>query len=185
MNVERLAILAEFLTTVQEDKFDLKHWRIQNSEPNENSTYAEIAISDKQLIKGCNTAACAMGWACTIPEFKKAGLSFCTNEENIVLRKTIPNKNYKRTFYGYEAAEYFFGFKETTTVYCLFSPTGYIRRADPRGFREVNKLEVIERINKLISLNKTQVDQHNDELAFLHWCNQQNEKEAEEYYSGL
>ena len=45
MNKERLLKLAEFLDTVPEEKFDFSVWQS------------------------------AVGWACTIPEFKEAGLS--------------------------------------------------------------------------------------------------------------
>lgn len=51
MNRIRLAILAKFLLTVPEEKFSLQTWK-------------------------CGTTACAVGWACTIPEFKEEGLSY-------------------------------------------------------------------------------------------------------------
>lgn len=49
MNKERLTILADHLRTVDPEGFDLTDWR-------------------------CGTVACAVGHACTIPEFQAAGL---------------------------------------------------------------------------------------------------------------
>lgn len=49
MNKERLLKLADFLDTVPAEKFDLRTWQ-------------------------CGTTACAVGWACTMPEFQDEGL---------------------------------------------------------------------------------------------------------------
>jgi hypothetical protein len=51
MNVERLLRLADFLEELPEGRFDIGQWR-----------------------NGCGTAGCALGWACSIPEFEDAGL---------------------------------------------------------------------------------------------------------------
>jgi hypothetical protein len=74
MNKERLLKLATFLDTVPGPKFDLTHWR---SKPNRYSNPAlAYEVSDADLLDPeCGTTACAVGWACTIPEFKAAGLS--------------------------------------------------------------------------------------------------------------
>lgn len=54
MNSKRLLKLANFLETkVQNKGFNLKTWKTVNK---------------------CGTVACAGGWACSIPSFKKAGL---------------------------------------------------------------------------------------------------------------
>jgi hypothetical protein len=63
MNRARLATLAAHLETVPRHRFDMGTW-----------------VRDEKSIKGgkvdpqCRTRACAGGWACSIPEFSKAGL---------------------------------------------------------------------------------------------------------------
>ena len=60
MNSKRLLKLADFLDTVPRKRFNLGLWQQYGFKPK-----AESA---------CGTVACAMGWACTIPSFKRAGL---------------------------------------------------------------------------------------------------------------
>lgn len=62
MNTKRLLKLAEFLETVPEERFDLSNWATGK-------------------LEDCNTAACAVGWACAIPEFKEAGLYLVIPED--------------------------------------------------------------------------------------------------------
>ncbi len=59
MNKRRLRTLQKFLRTkVDPDRFDMDRWagEIKNGKP------------------ACGTSACALGWATTIPSFRKAGL---------------------------------------------------------------------------------------------------------------
>jgi hypothetical protein len=61
---KRLLTLAKFLRTVPKKRFNMGFWAAGKfcgkvNEPEHNQ---------------CGTAACAMGWACTIPEFRRAGL---------------------------------------------------------------------------------------------------------------
>lgn len=62
-NVERLQILVDGLKTVPKAKFNLGGWRLGEG-------------SDVDLLTGCGTQACAVGWACVMPEFVKEGLFF-------------------------------------------------------------------------------------------------------------
>lgn len=57
---KRLLKLADFLDTVPRKKFDLTHWVGQ-------SYVGKLSLS-------CGTTACALGWATTIPAFRKLGL---------------------------------------------------------------------------------------------------------------
>jgi hypothetical protein len=62
---KRLLTLAKFLRTVPKKRFRMSTWATgkfcgDQKEPEHNE---------------CGTAACAAGWACTIPEFQRAGLS--------------------------------------------------------------------------------------------------------------
>lgn len=65
MNRARLATLAAHLETVPQHNFNMNAW---------------CSLNGAKLRKGaipkptCNTRACAGGWACSIPEFNKAGL---------------------------------------------------------------------------------------------------------------
>ena len=63
---KRLEKLAEFLKTVPSEKFDMELWM---------DTKAATARSpDPVDANACGTVGCAMGWATTIPSFRKAGL---------------------------------------------------------------------------------------------------------------
>jgi hypothetical protein len=79
MNKERLLTLAAFLDTVEPAKFDLKTWRIKTEIPVEGAAgvyfEAKSDVTDSEL-EGCGTTACAVGWACLMPEFIKEGLSY-------------------------------------------------------------------------------------------------------------
>ena len=64
---KRLRTLAKFLLTVPEGNFKLDTWRNADGDSN---------VTDEKLNSHpCGTTACAVGWACSIPEFKKLGLS--------------------------------------------------------------------------------------------------------------
>jgi len=72
MNKERLLVLANFLDTVPTFKFDLTSWRHHPG--------ADHYVQDSDLVDSnltdmtCGTTACAVGWACSIPEFNAQGL---------------------------------------------------------------------------------------------------------------
>ena len=61
--IRRLTKLANYMARLP--KRAEKHFDIREAGPEENVTKA-------QLLK-CGSSACAMGWAATIPSFKKAG----------------------------------------------------------------------------------------------------------------
>lgn len=77
MNKARLLLLADALRhRIPPEKFDLTSWRFspppaadEDDDPNENAT-------DDDLRHACGTTACAIGWACALPEFKEEGLSW-------------------------------------------------------------------------------------------------------------
>ena len=106
----RLLKLAAFLETkVPRKQFDMKD-RL--------STKPED-LKDPQ----CKTAACAMGWATTIPEFKKLGLKF-TEQKN-----QYEETEYHVTFgkdadYGMKSAEQLFGISDDE-AWQLFNSQGY------------------------------------------------------------
>ena len=63
MNIERLTKLAELLDTVPPDRFNMDYWGLTPRGGPEELNIVE-----------CGTSACALGWACSIPEFRAAGL---------------------------------------------------------------------------------------------------------------
>lgn len=65
MNKERLLRLADFLEKeVPQQRFDMRY------------IFTNDVYSLEDLQHKCGTAACAMGWACVVPEFERDGLSF-------------------------------------------------------------------------------------------------------------
>lgn len=83
MNIERLQKLANFLRTLDKDKFDMASWYFrplkEESNPNEHikficeQEFGKFGRLNTPEIK-CGSVACALGWACSIPEFQEAGL---------------------------------------------------------------------------------------------------------------
>ncbi len=97
MNKRRLLKLAEFLEKVPRKRFDYASW-----------------VGDdwggKQDLS-CGTTACAMGWACTIPSFRKAGLKLKNSLlDGTSLRTAYYTSNvpYFNGFEGFDAAALFF-----------------------------------------------------------------------------
>ena len=126
--VEKLELLNEFLkNNVPEHKFDLEDWRSSNT--------GNPDIKDHELLNSCGTSACAMGWACVIPEFKKLGLEF--------VRGGICYDNNL----GILAITKFFNFDFTDTTRYLFFIETYRTTED---YLDVSKWEVINRIERLI-----------------------------------
>src|SRR3954470_2535007 len=64
MREDRLMILADFLDTLPNKRFEYRHWTGGD-------------WGGKQDLS-CGTTACAMGWACTIPSFRKEGLKLAS-----------------------------------------------------------------------------------------------------------
>ncbi len=106
MHKKRLLKLAELLQTVPKAKFNLNDWR-RNPDRTKNGD-----------IHDCGTVACAIGWACAIPEFIKDGLRF---EQN--------SPTYKGE-YSWTAVEKFFGISEKMAE-LLFSSFEYPANTGP------------------------------------------------------
>lgn len=67
VNVDRLKELHSLLLSIPESHFDLSIWMVGFNEADQ--------TFDK-LSNECGTSACAIGWACTHPEFNKQGLRY-------------------------------------------------------------------------------------------------------------
>ena len=91
----RLLKLADLLDTVPETKFNLKEWVLDK----------QLGISeDVNKIKECGYAGCAVGWATTIPSFRKAGLRLYYKGSHYV--------QYKEEKHPISAASKFFNISE-------------------------------------------------------------------------
>jgi hypothetical protein len=108
MRQDRLDLLADFLRDeVPEDHFDLGTWRY--------GCENEKAL----LLHQCGAVACAVGWACTMPRFKEAGLH--TNWTGSPVYGG---------YLGWNAVQAFFGL-EQREAYALFSTDNYGEGASP------------------------------------------------------
>lgn len=118
-NWRRLRTLANFLDGLRLTRtaqFDLREWCKKTT---------------------CGTTACAMGWACRIPSFRRAGL------------RSVPSSFYEGVevpFYGhcggFNAAMQFFGISYSDALY-LFESTSY-----PIGRR--GRASVVRRLRQFI-----------------------------------
>lgn len=74
MNIERLEHLKEILSKVPVNQFDLGVWIVGAKDNGKKF---------EQLIGGCGTSACAIGWACTDAYFNKQGLHYHIDEDDL------------------------------------------------------------------------------------------------------
>lgn len=109
MHKERLLLLADHLENVKPNEFNMSHW------------WEEKTISNRNL---CKTTGCAMGHACSIPEFQKLGLRLdhgylSVSDKNVFYRTPVLDD--KRM---YEAAQELFEISYADVEY-LFCPDTY------------------------------------------------------------
>jgi hypothetical protein len=119
-HAERLLRLAAFLDALPRRSFNLMNW-YQESED-------------------CGTVACAVGWACTLPEFRRAGLTLDASG----FRGMQRGRPRYRGWFGFKAAEKFFGL-DSAAAERLFSPEVY-----PNGSR-TRPQTVARRIRELVA----------------------------------
>lgn len=115
-HIDRLEKLYDFLGTVKPAKFNFGAWGASN-----------IGATDLNV---CGTTACALGWAASMPEFRKRGLklqwSVATvgpgdkESEAVVVLKDKDGQLYN----GEDAGREFFGLTSDEADY-LFLPKGY------------------------------------------------------------
>ena len=99
MNKERLLKLADFLETVPPKRFEMdRFFGWVGKAIWETNTFDDLE-SD------CGTDGCALGWATTIPEFKKAGFKAVKGQGPDSLWIEIQYGSWT----GFSAAEKFFG----------------------------------------------------------------------------
>lgn len=89
----RLLKLADFLEKLSRKRFDYSCWVGEDWE-------------GKQDLS-CGTTACALGWATTIPSFRRVGLRLVAGD--VRLRLVAGDVQFGRGVWGTDAAEKFFG----------------------------------------------------------------------------
>jgi hypothetical protein len=152
MNTKRLLILAAFLETVPKHKFDLRDWR-ESPELSDDENYVSLSelnasLSNESLMNhSCGTTGCAIGWACTIPEFIEDGFTW---KYSSIWRHPGPlltDSSSKPLCEGWSAVEYFFSIDQVTSEY-LFMDTSYDEYKS--GSKDVaNRIcEVVSNFNK-------------------------------------
>lgn len=105
----RIMKLVEFMNALPKsanDHFAMDHWFTHSGR------HLLGEYVDADTIKDCGTTACALGWACTIPSFKRAGLKMPTAMQDHAQMIEMGSK-----FFGLEAgqARALFGFGEAGT----------------------------------------------------------------------
>ena len=132
MNTKRLLKLAKFLDKLPPNRFDNQNWWT-GTKPKHEDDYDYFTINDKGK-------ACAGGWACTIPEFMKAGLG--VNGPQFTNDVSAPIFEGK---IGFEALAEFFDI-DVEHIRCIFSEYAYTKAPKPkdvaariRAFIEVDK----------------------------------------------
>lgn len=134
MNRERLEILRDYLLDLPEEvkgkarpqKFDMDSWQSRVAKTQEG---------------WCRTSACALGHACYIPEFKKAGLS-------IGVRPAFDGAE------QYEAGALFFDITFFQSEY-LFQPDEYEQEEDEEGnLIPISPVRVAQRIAEILNEGK-------------------------------
>ena len=96
-HAKRLMRLAKFLPTINPSQFNIYAWHEKSSD--------------------CGTVACAGGWACTIPAFKKAGLHLIGSVPRCLDKDRFPVS-------GFGAMRVFFGVDSSQSVK-VFTADGY------------------------------------------------------------
>lgn len=163
MRKDRLERLANLLENVPLDKFNMDVWvdlpdadfsdavlaAWSDADP-DHTAFVDLD-TDKALGKNvCGTAACAMGWATTLPEFRKAGyvmrtIRYETSDGSIMYRNPVPVRDGMQ---GFSACGMdFFALDEGQLDY-LFLPSSY---TDDNGISEpATPKRVANRIRLLI-----------------------------------
>jgi hypothetical protein len=98
---KRLLTLAKFLRTVPKKRFYMGTW----------ATDGFCGKANEPAHNECGTAACAAGWACTIPSFKRAGFRLGESEywgdkSNCPVYRGMEEWDAIRAFFGLPAQLY-------------------------------------------------------------------------------
>ena len=122
---KRLEKLAEFLKTVPPEKFDMEQWMDTEDATDATERSRDVPVD----ANACGTVGCAMGWATTIPSFRKAGLRLfrITNylgQPSSACHVALVDKKTGHISSDFSAAADFFGISISESEK-LFSPDHY------------------------------------------------------------
>jgi len=120
MNRERLRILADHLPSVPRKHFLMASWAVTPGSGRKKKLLKDGYIAEVE----CGTAACAAGWACSIPTLREAGLRI--TGKGIFGETVVQYHDLK----GFEALAEFFDI----SIYqsrILFSPSHYDQDPGP------------------------------------------------------
>ena len=134
MNIQRLQTLAAFLRTVSQEHFDLRSWR--------SSVGCEYASDEDLTTLQCGTTACAVGWACSMPEFQAQGLTWGTDGISPAGYPVYAPTETKECSASWEAVEEFFDISYNTAEH-LFASDKYAENA--------TAVQVADRIEEVIA----------------------------------
>ena len=140
---KRLEKLADFLETIPPEKFDMQVWMKVSftalSNLHKSEVYDDLVLEPVDA-NVCGTAGCALGWATTIPSFRKAGLRLFNKvkkDGNTLTSwgctvRLVDPKTGQFIATTYEAAAIFFGLTddEATDLFCFWH---YGRGSTPKS----------------------------------------------------
>lgn len=138
MNKERLLYLAGFLetSTAPQERFDFTEWcNYIDGRGDEDGSRPQNILDD------CGTTGCAIGYACSIPDFIKQGLRLSFSGAPIFEDKD------GTCWHHFEAAEKFFDLDSIDTKF-LFDP-----HSNHLG-NEATAQEVAQHIRKFVAANE-------------------------------
>lgn len=150
VGARRLETLAAFLHALPRKAFDIGSW-LEAPDSNDNSREIFATLFNKNssiktsldpaVVHSCGASACALGWAATIPEFRRAGLTMSFGRFS-----SVPAFG---DLYAFDAASKFFHLSDDwsrekdSMAYSLFGPDSY-------GEQNVTPKIVAQRIRKLL-----------------------------------
>lgn len=126
MRKDRLRVLAKYLKTVPEKHFDIDIIAEEDGGKIINGAIREV---------GCGTAACAMGWIPSIPEFRKLGARLIFQPYGTCFR-------YRDRDGDYSSAAALFRISHDQSHH-LFNPDSYDKSPTP--------MDVVKRIEEMIA----------------------------------
>lgn len=109
----RLLKLADFLEKLPKEKFDYGVWA-------EDQTHSGKCDS---RMTACGTAGCALGWACTIPSFRRLGVRLDVSTTGNCAYPVTVNGRGKPDYGATEVAQLLFGLNPNEANYLFYEGT--------------------------------------------------------------
>lgn len=149
MNILRLRTLRDWISQVEPDRFDMGIWWSDKEEYWDADHEVMLRTYD-EAYGDCGTAGCLIGHACSIPEFREAGLS--------MVATTFGYQPNYQGWTDFDAAGRFFGLTYTQ-AHNLFSPASrwYSSRTS-NGRNDVTVEMVIEQLDSILKEERARRD---------------------------